>query len=82
MIPCQRHLFDIPDDVAYFNCAYTSPLLKSARSAAQTALETKAHPWTLATGDFFAAIRIAPHVYTSDHDMDRLLVVLADVSRS
>jgi hypothetical protein len=27
MIPCQRHLFAIPEDVAYFNCAYTSPAI-------------------------------------------------------
>jgi hypothetical protein len=33
MIPCQRHLFDIPDDVAYLNCAYMSPLMKPALEA-------------------------------------------------
>jgi len=27
-IPSKRHLFDIPDDIAYFNCAYNSPELK------------------------------------------------------
>ncbi len=26
----QRHLFDIPPEVAYFNCAYNSPLLIEA----------------------------------------------------
>ncbi|MGB5986829.1 MAG: aminotransferase class V-fold PLP-dependent enzyme [Desulfobacterales bacterium] len=53
MIPCQRHLFDIPVDVAYFNCAFTSPLLNAAKTAAQKALTTKAHPWTLGAADFF-----------------------------
>jgi len=24
LLPSQRHLFDIPDDIAYFNCAYNS----------------------------------------------------------
>ena len=33
MIPCQRHLFDIPDRVAYLNCAYMSPLMKPALAA-------------------------------------------------
>jgi len=26
----QRHLFDIPDDIAYFNCAYYSPQLNES----------------------------------------------------
>jgi len=30
MILSQRHLFDIPEDIAYFNCAYYSPLLKES----------------------------------------------------
>ena len=38
MIPCQRHLFDIPDDVAYLNCAYMSPLMKPALEAGITGL--------------------------------------------
>jgi hypothetical protein len=38
MIPCQRHLFDIPDDVAYFNCAYMAPLMKSAMEAGTAGL--------------------------------------------
>jgi hypothetical protein len=28
-LPNQRHLFDIPDDVAFLNCAYVSPLPKA-----------------------------------------------------
>ena len=34
-LPCQRQLFDIPEDVAYFNCAYMSPLLRAAAAAGQ-----------------------------------------------
>ncbi len=33
MLPCQRHLFDIPEDVAYLNCAYMSPLMRSVVEA-------------------------------------------------
>ena len=29
MIPSQRHLFDLPDDVAYLDCAYMAPLIHS-----------------------------------------------------
>ena len=29
MIPSQRHLFDLPEDIAYLNCAYMAPLMHS-----------------------------------------------------
>jgi hypothetical protein len=35
IIPSQRQLFDIPEDVAYFNCAYMSPLLRSVATAGE-----------------------------------------------
>ena len=54
MIPNQRELFTIPDDVAYFNCAYTSPLLKSAEALGQDALIRKSAPWELTAGHFFS----------------------------
>ena len=53
MIPCQRHLFELPDDVAYFNCAYTAPLMLSAAKAGHRAIEQKNTPWTLTANDFF-----------------------------
>ena len=53
MLPCQRHLFDIPDDVAYLNCAYMSPLMKPALEAGITGLARKAHPWQITSDQFF-----------------------------
>ncbi len=53
MLPCQRHLFDIPDDVAYLNCAYMSPLMKPALEAGTAGLARKAHPWDIAPDKFF-----------------------------
>jgi len=53
MITCQRHLFELPDDVAYFNCAYTAPLLRSAAAADHRAIEDKNTPWSITPGDFF-----------------------------
>jgi selenocysteine lyase/cysteine desulfurase len=53
-IPCQRHLFDIPDHVAYLNCGYMSPLMRQVRDAAVTGLERKAHPWEIPPRDFFS----------------------------
>jgi len=53
MLPCQRHLFDIPNDVAYLNCAYMSPLMKPALEAGTAALARKAHPWEITPDNFF-----------------------------
>ncbi|MEZ5933742.1 MAG: aminotransferase class V-fold PLP-dependent enzyme [Alphaproteobacteria bacterium] len=54
MIPCQRHLFTIPDDVAYLNCAYMSPLSKAVAAAGVDGVMRKASPWTVKPADFFA----------------------------
>jgi len=53
MLPCQRHLFDIPDDVAYLNCAYMSPLMKPALEAGTAGLARKAQPWQITSDQFF-----------------------------
>jgi len=49
----QRHLFDIPDEVAFLNCAYISPLPKASLIAGDRGLRRKAQPWTIAAADFF-----------------------------
>jgi selenocysteine lyase/cysteine desulfurase len=53
MLPCQRHLFDIPSDVAYLNCAYMSPLMKSAVEAGTVGLARKTRPWEITPDKFF-----------------------------
>lgn len=49
----QRHLFDVPDDVAYFDCAKMSPNLRSVRQAAVDWLDRTDAPWTITARDFF-----------------------------
>src|SRR3546814_2198481 len=53
LLPDQRHLFDIPADVAYLNCAYMSPLAKAVVAAGEAGLRRKAQPWTVTPQDFF-----------------------------
>ncbi len=53
LIPCQRHLFDIPEEVAYFDCAKMSPLLKQAAAAGEAGLMRKARPWEIKAEHFF-----------------------------
>ena len=53
MIPCQRHLFDIPPDVAYLNCAYISPLMHAVREVGEASTRRKCRPWEIVPEDFF-----------------------------
>jgi selenocysteine lyase/cysteine desulfurase len=50
----QRHLFDIPDDIAYFNCAYYSPQLNESRDRLMDGVKSKSHPWERTPPDFFS----------------------------
>jgi len=49
----QRHLFDIPRDVAYVNCAYFGPFLRRAREAGDVGLDLRVRPWTIDRPKFF-----------------------------
>lgn len=53
VLPCQRHLFEIPPDIAYFNCAYMSPSLRAVREAGERGVRRKSAPWLLSPEDFF-----------------------------
>jgi len=53
IIKSQRELFDIPDDICYFNCAYNSPLLKESARRLYKGVDSKSHPWERSTNDFF-----------------------------
>jgi selenocysteine lyase/cysteine desulfurase len=59
MIPSQRHLFDIPEDIAYLNCAYLGPLSRAVVAAGQEASAKKSHPWKIGSEDFFTDTEIA-----------------------
>lgn len=50
----QRHLFDIPNDIAYFNCAYYSPQLNESRNRLMEGVKLKSHPWERTPPDFFS----------------------------
>lgn len=49
----QRNLFDIPPDIAYFNCAYYSPQLNESRKRLLEGVNSKSHPWERIPPDFF-----------------------------
>jgi selenocysteine lyase/cysteine desulfurase len=49
----QRELFEIPEAVAYLNCAYMSPQLRPVREIGERAVARKSRPWEITPGDFF-----------------------------
>lgn len=53
MIPCQKHLFHIPEDITFLNCSYMSPQLRSVSEAGQKGLQMKEMPWELTPTEFF-----------------------------
>jgi selenocysteine lyase/cysteine desulfurase len=53
IIPNQKSLFNIPDDITYMNCANMSPLLKSANEAGVAAINQRNSPWTILPGQWF-----------------------------
>ncbi|MFE2327988.1 aminotransferase class V-fold PLP-dependent enzyme [Streptomyces sp. NPDC059385] len=50
-----RALFDIPDDIAYFNTASLAPTLRAGLSAGGAALQRRAQPWRIQAADWFDA---------------------------
>lgn len=53
MLDDQRHLFSLPDDVTYLNCAYMGPQLRSVTEAGLAAVREKERPWELGADRFF-----------------------------
>ena len=51
-----RELFDVPDDVAYFNVANLAPHLHSVRRAGDEALDKRGRPWTIEPADWFSDV--------------------------
>jgi selenocysteine lyase/cysteine desulfurase len=49
----QRVLFDIPDEIAYFNTANLSPLLQTVRAAGEQGLKSRSEPWRITPPDWF-----------------------------
>lgn len=72
LIPSQRHLFDIPDDIAYFNCAYNSPQLNESQSRLLAGVRSKSRPWERTAQNFFddaeTIRRLSADIFGGDAD--------------
>ncbi len=56
MTACQKDKFSIPDDIAYLNCSYMSPLPREVEVAGIEGLANKRHPWKTFPDDFFTPV--------------------------
>lgn len=56
VLPSQRHMFDLPRDVAYLNAAYMSPMLHAQHDAVYTATRRKQAPWEVSDQRASAAL--------------------------
>lgn len=63
MLTSQKHLFDLPDGVAYLNTAYMSPLMNSVVKAIEEGTRLKARPWTLTTDHFFQDVEKSKNLF-------------------
>jgi selenocysteine lyase/cysteine desulfurase len=75
----QRHLFEIPDDVAYFNLASLAPQLRSVRAAGAEALEARAAPWQIETDEWFGGVEQLRALFARviDADADGVAIIPA-----
>jgi selenocysteine lyase/cysteine desulfurase len=53
MLPSQRHLFDVPDQIAYFNNAYLAPELKASQERQLAGVRARSYPWERTAASFF-----------------------------
>ena len=52
-IPCQRSLFSVPEEIAYFNAAYNGPQLNRSLDRLLDGVRTKSRPWERTADSFF-----------------------------
>ncbi|MCA6078589.1 aminotransferase class V-fold PLP-dependent enzyme [Fulvivirga sedimenti] len=49
-----KHLFHLPDEITYLNCAYMAPLLQSVEEAGIEAVKKRRNPLAFSADDFFS----------------------------
>ncbi len=52
----QKHLFQLPEEIHYLNCAYMSPLLKSVEERGIEGMRRKRNPISIKPVDFFTGV--------------------------
>jgi selenocysteine lyase/cysteine desulfurase len=55
-IPCQRHLFNIPEEITFLNCAYMSPQLAAVTRVGRDSACLKEAPWQVVDEHWFERV--------------------------
>lgn len=86
-----RHLFRLPSDVSYLNCAYMSPQLKSVEAVGIAEVSKKCLPFEIGVEDFFTPVRALKANFAqliNASDTDRIALIpsvsygIANVARN
>ena len=77
IIPNQKHLFNIPEEITYLNCCYMSPQLLSVTRAGEKALLRKQEPWKINIDDFFVETEITRNLFAQliDSNIDDIAII-------
>ena len=62
-LPSQRHLFELPDDIAYLRCAASAPQLRRVHEAGRRGLAKKARPWVTGSYEAFGQVEEAREAF-------------------
>ena len=65
MLPSQRHLFSIPDDVTYLDAAYMSPIPNISAQAGRDGVLVKAAPWDMTINSYYDEVEQARELAAS-----------------
>ena len=79
MLPCQKDLFSLPDDLHYLNGAYMSPLSKAVEAAGVRGIAQKAVPSRIRPEDFFTQCDLARQRFAAivNADPQRIAIIPA-----
>jgi selenocysteine lyase/cysteine desulfurase len=75
---CQKHLFSLPSDVHYLNCATMSPNLRAVEEAGIRGILRKSKPYEITQEHFFDEVQVAKGLFAqliNCPDPDRIAVV-------
>jgi selenocysteine lyase/cysteine desulfurase len=56
MIPNQKAVFNIPEEVVFLNCANMSPIPETVRTAGIEAINKRSNPWKIKSNDWFQPV--------------------------
>jgi selenocysteine lyase/cysteine desulfurase len=78
MLDCQRDQFFLPEDIAYLNCAYMAPNLRSVEEVGIQSLKHKNHPYQIQKTDFFEPVAELRSLFAQiigEKDADRIAII-------